>query len=216
MPLAAVLALTALPAFPQVRPEIRPVETVTLRTQQILKGERNGTPAVIAGELRLPPGTGRVPAVILLHGSGGLGVIQERWAEDLNGIGIAAFVLDSFSGRGIASTVDDQTRLDHLALMVDAYRALAVLAKHPRIDANRVAVMGWSKGAQAAVYAGMERFRSAYAPPNLQFEAHIGLFTPCYTLYRDEQKTTGKPIRLFHGLADDYVPRVPAARTWNV
>jgi dienelactone hydrolase len=202
--IGAVL-FAAFPAYSQVRLEIRTVNTVTLHTQQILKGARGGTPTVIAGELRIPPGEGRVPAVIMLHGSGGLGGAQQQWAEDLNAIGIAVFLLDSFSARGITSTVNDQTQLDHLAMMVDAYRALDMLAQHPRIDPNRVAVMGWSKGALAAVYASMERFRSSYAPPNVEFQAHIGLFTPCNTSYRDEQKTTGKPIRLFHGTADDYV-----------
>ncbi len=199
------LLFAALSAYSQVRLEIRTVNTQTLRTQQILKGESGGAPVVIAGELRIPPGEGRLPAVILLHGSGGLGNAQQGWAEDLNAVGIAAFLLDSFSARGITSTANDQTQLDHLAMMVDAYRALEMLAQHPRIDPNRVAVMGWSKGAQAAVYASMQRFRRSYAPPDLEFQAHIGLFTPCNTSYRDEQKTTGKPIRLFHGIADDWV-----------
>jgi len=199
------LFFAALAGYSQVRLEIRTVNTQTLRTQQILKGERLGTPTVIAGELRIPPGEGRLPAVVLLHGSGGLGSAQQQWAADLNAIGIAVFLLDSFSARGITSTVNDQTQLDHLAMMVDAYRALGLLAQHPRIDPNRIAVMGWSKGALAAVYASMERFRRSYAPPNIEFQAHIGLFTPCNTQYTDEQKTTGKPIRLFHGTADDYV-----------
>ena len=198
------LLLAVVPAWPQVRPQIRVVETITLHTQQILQGETHGTPTAIAGELRIPPISGRLPAVIFLHGSLGLGPAQEQWADDLNAIGIAVFLLDSFSSRGITSTVDDQTQLDMLAMMVDAYRALGMLSRHPRIDVNRVAVMGWSRGALAAVYASMERFQKSYAPPNVQFQAHIGLFTPCNTTYKDELHVTGKPIRLFHGTADDY------------
>jgi dienelactone hydrolase len=201
--------LAAVPAWPQVRPQIRVVETITLHTQQILQGETHGTPTAIAGELRIPPIPGRLPAVIFLHGSLGLGPSHEQWADDLNALGIAVFLLDSFSSRGITSTVDDQTQLDALAMMVDAYRALGMLSRHPRIDMNRVAVMGWSKGAHAAVYASMERFQKSYAPPNVQFQAHIGLFTPCYTTYKDELHVTGKPIRLFHGTADDYTPIGP-------
>jgi len=69
--------------------------------------------------------------------------------------------------------------------------------------------MGFSKGAVAAVYSSNERFRKLYAAANAQFAAHIGLYTPCNTTYRDDDKTTGKPIRLFHGIADDYVSIVP-------
>lgn len=194
----------------QVRPEILPVETVTLSTQDFLLGNKNGKPTLVAGELRIPlAATGRLPAVILIHGSGGLGEFVERWAQEFNSIGVAAFLLDSFSGRGITSTVDDQSQLATLAMMVDAYRALGVVAQHPRIDPNRIAVMGFSKSAVAAVYSSNERFRNMYAPPNLQFAAHIGLYTPCNITYREDDKVTGKPIRLYHGLADDYVPVGP-------
>jgi dienelactone hydrolase len=94
-------------------------------------------------------------------------------------------------------------------MMVDAYRALALLAEHPRIDKERIAIMGFSKGAVAAVYASLERFHEVHGPPGLAFAAHIGFYTPCNVAYRDDTHTTGKPIRLFHGIADDYVPIGP-------
>src|SRR6266446_6049308 len=51
------------------RIEIQPIQTVTLKTQQILTGDTKGTPATLAGELRIPkPGSDRLPAVILIHG----------------------------------------------------------------------------------------------------------------------------------------------------
>jgi dienelactone hydrolase len=90
-------------------------------------------------------------------------------------------------------------------MMVDAHRALRMLAQHPRIDPARIAVMGSSKGAVAAIYSSNRRFQQMYAPPGVQFAAHVGLYTPCNTAYRDDDKTTGTPIRLLHGQADDYV-----------
>jgi len=203
------LALLSLPAslYAQhlTRIEIRPVETVTLKMQQVLTGDRGGKPALIAGELRFPKGDGKLPAVILVHGSGGIGAATDRWAQRLNEIGVAAFVVDSFSGRGITSTNTDQSQLDSIAMMVDAYRALGVLAQHPRIDPDRIGIIGFSKGAVAAVYSSNERFRKMYAPEGVEFAVHIGLYTPCNTTFRDDDKTTGKPVRLFHGIADDYV-----------
>jgi len=200
------------PAMAQtfIRMEVHPVETMTLKTQQVLTGDSNGTPVVIAGQLRIPkPGTDKLPAVILVHGSGGISASHNRWADELNSIGLAVFVLDSFAGRGIVNTINDQSQLDSLAMMIDAYRALGVLAKHPRIDPARIAVMGFSKGAVTAVYSSNERFRKIYAPANVVFAAHIGLYTPCNVSYRDDDKVTGKPIRLFHGIADDYVSIAP-------
>src|SRR5712671_3397653 len=94
---AAVILITV-PGFAraQARLEILPVETVTLTTQQILTGDKNGKPATLAGQLSLPTaGTDKLPAVLLLHGSGGLSDHDVQWARELNSIGIAAFMLDS-------------------------------------------------------------------------------------------------------------------------
>jgi dienelactone hydrolase len=208
--LGALLVSMPCAAYAQMRIEIRPVETITLSTQQFLTGDKNGKPAILAGELRIPkPGSDKLPAVILVHGSGGASALHDRWVQELNGIGIATFLLDSFSGRGIVNTINDQSQLDSLAMVVDAYRALGSLAQHPRIDPNRIAVMGFSKGAVAAVYSSNERFRKMYGPPNAEFAAHIGLYTPCNVTYRDDGKVTGRPIRLFHGMDDDWVSIEP-------
>ncbi len=190
----------------QVRPEVYPVETVTLGTQQILRGERDGVKTMIAGELRIPAATGRLPAVILVHGSDGLSASIARWADELNGSGVAAFLLDSYSGRGISSTVNDQSKVHGLQLMVDAYKALGMLRQHPRLDPDRIAVMGFSKGGIAALYSSNERFRKVWAPGDgAHFAAHIGLYANCNTRFRDDERVTGAPIRLFHGTADDWV-----------
>jgi dienelactone hydrolase len=192
------------------RIEVQPIQTVTLNTAQILTGDMKGASATLAGELRIPkPGSDRLPAVILIHGSGGVGSNVDAWAKEINSLGIAAFILDSFSGRGIVNTLSDQSQLDSLAMTIDAYRALALLAQHPRIDPERIAVMGFSKGAVPAVYSSNERFRKLYDSAKVLFAAHIGLYTPCNVQYRDDDKVTGAPIRLFHGIADDYVSIAP-------
>lgn len=223
--LAVPLALIGLPSYLHaqdvVRIEVKPIETVTLKAQQVLTDNPDGKPAVIAGELRIPkPGTGKLPAIIIVHGSGGVNAATNRWAQEINSLGVAAFIIDSFSGRGIGSTTNDQSQLNSLAMLVDAYRALGVLAQHPRIDANRIGIMGFSKGAVAAVYSSNRRFQKFYAPEGVKFAIHVGLHTPCNTAYRDDDKTTGAPIRLFHGIADnwvvigpcrDYIARLKAA-----
>src|SRR5207248_7840849 len=128
------------------RIEVRAIDSVTLSGEQFLAGDTNGKPVSLAGELRIPrPGIDKVPAVILVHGSGGVNASHDRWAQELNSIGVAVFILDTFSGRGIVSTINDQSQLHSLAMMVDAYRALGALAGHARIDPERIAVMGFSK-----------------------------------------------------------------------
>jgi dienelactone hydrolase len=99
--------------------------------------------------------------------------------------------------------------LDSIAMMHDAFGALGKLATHPRIDPARIAVMGFSKGAVAAIYSSNERFRIAYGPSNAEFAAHIGLYTPCNVNYKQDDKVANKPLRFFHGIADDYVSIEP-------
>lgn len=191
------------------RIEVLAVRSATYSGSEFLGGTAAGKEALLGGELRLPVGAPpRVPAVVLVHGSGGVGANVDAWARVLNEAGIAAFILDSFSGRGIVSTVENQDQLHSLAMMVDAYRALDVLAAHPRIRVDRIAVMGFSKGAVASVFSAVERFRTTYGSLN-RFAAHIGMYTPCNTRFNADTKVAQVPIRLFHGIADDYVSVVP-------
>src|SRR5690242_12390571 len=71
--LASVLGMS--PACAQIaRLELRPLPSTTLTDQEFLTGQKEGRPVILAGELRIPtPGTSRLPAVVLLHGSGGVG-----------------------------------------------------------------------------------------------------------------------------------------------
>ena len=101
--LAALLPSVVLAQAPlSLRLEMRVIESVTLSGEQFLTGdEKNGKKVTLAGELRIPgaPGT-KVPAVILVHGSGGISGAIDAWARELNAKGIAVFILDTLSGRG--------------------------------------------------------------------------------------------------------------------
>ena len=205
--MATILGLCEADAQAVIHTEVISIPSVTLTMNQILDGDLKGKPVTLRGELRIPEGsTDRLPAVLLVHGSGGIRDNIDMWAKEINALGVAAYILDSFSGRGIVRTATDQSQLDSLAMMTDAYRALDTLSRNPRIDPNRIAIMGFSKGAVAAVYSSNARFQTLYESAGAKFAAHIGLFTPCNMRFRDDDKVTGAPIRLFHGTADDSVP----------
>lgn len=201
-----------------VRLEVLPISSVTISDVDFLAGQKGGEPVAIAGELRIPRGgTNKLPAAILLHSSGGIGGTGsaiDEWSRELNQLGIATFAVDSFAGRGIVSTSTDQTQLGRLNMAVDAYRALDLLAKHPRIDANRVVVMGFSRGAQSALYSAMNRLYRTLGPANnLRFAAHVAFYPDCTTSYLNDSDVSDSPIRILHGTSDNFNP-VAACRTY--
>jgi len=192
------------------RVEYHPFNSITLTDAELLTG-KEGKLVTLAGELRVPrPGSDRLAAVILLHGGsgvGGAGWMIDEWSRELNSIGVATFAVDSLSGRGLATAVGETTRFGRLAMMVDAYRALELLAKHARIDPNRIAVMGFSRGGNAALYASLKRFQKIYGPAgNVQFAAYIAFYPNCVTTYRADEDVSDKPIRIHHGAADEDSP----------
>ena len=210
-PIVLAVLLPAVAQAQSTRVELHAFRSVTLTDDQFLNGVKEGQPVTITGELRLPArrGPARLPAVVLLHGSGGLSVSHQNWAQELNSMGIAVFLVDSFTGRGIVSTSANQDTLGRLAMIIDAYRALDLLAPDSRIDADKIAVIGFSRGGQSALYASLRRFQKMHGPPGIEFAAYIPFYASCNTRFRDDANVSSKPIHMHHGLADNYVPIEP-------
>ena len=186
------------------------LQTTTPTGPEFLQGIRPAATTLIWGDLELPPGrVERSPAVVLVHGSGGVGPREDRWAEELRQAGAATFLLDSFTGRGIAFTAEDQSQLSSLAMIGDAYRALELLATHPRIDPTRIAVMGFSKGGVVALYSALTRFHRLHGPAGARFAQHIAFYPGCYYTFVGDPAVTDRPIRIFQGTADDLAPIEP-------
>jgi dienelactone hydrolase len=191
------------------RLEVHAFSSMTLTDKQFLLGAKDGKPVTLTGELRIPPSLNKVPAIVLLLASGGFGSNVDRWLREFNGMGIATFAVDSFTGRGIETTVSDQDQLGRPALTFDAYRALELLAKHPQIDASRIAVTGFSFGGAAARFTSLKRFQRMHGPSGVEFAAYVPFYGACNTTYIGDTGVSGKPILQLHGAADDYVPVAP-------
>jgi dienelactone hydrolase len=185
-------------------------ETRTPTDPDFLLGKTDAPASRIWGDLRLPSsGPERMPAVVLIHGSAGVGPSMTWWTKELHRLGVATFVVDSFSGRNIVETETNQTRLGYGAMLVDAYRALALAATHPRVDPDRIAVMGYSRGGIVALYTSLERFRRAWVPGDLRFAAHLAFYPACGVRILEDEDVSDRPIRIFHGEADDWTPVEP-------
>lgn len=188
------------------RVEIYAIPSLTISDQQFLAGDANGKPVTVAGEFRVAQGTGKMPVVVLMHGSSGVGPATEAWVHQFNAMGISTFVIDGFSGRGLTVVGPNQALLGRLNLIVDIYRSLEILAKHPRVDPDRIVLMGFSRGGQAALYASLNRFHKQWNKSGLQFAGYIPFYPDCSTTYADDTDIVAAPIRIFHGTPDDYNP----------
>jgi dienelactone hydrolase len=188
------------------RTELHSIETVTLSDAQFLSGDTNGKATTITGQLRIATGSGRLPVVMLQHGSGGMAANIEMWAREFNAMGVSTFALDGFSGRGLTQVNTNQALLGRLNFILDIYRALEVLAKHPRVDSQRIALMGFSRGGQAALYASLKRFNKMWNKSGIEFAAYIPFYPDCATTFVSDTDIADRPIRIFGGTPDDYNP----------
>ena len=188
------------------RVEIYAIPSLTISDQQFLTGDSNGKQVTVAGEFRIAQGSGKLPVVVMMHGSSGVSATSEAWEHQFNAMGISTFVIDGFSGRGLTAVGPNQALLGRLNLIVDIYRSLEILAKHPRVDPERIVLMGFSRGGQAALYASLDRFNKLWNKSGVQFAGYIPFYPDCSTTYATDTEVAARPIRIFHGTPDDYNP----------
>ncbi|MFQ5609780.1 MAG: dienelactone hydrolase family protein [Woeseiaceae bacterium] len=178
----------------------------SLDRYDIVRDKLKREPVAISARLDLPELAAdrtKVPAAILLHGSDGLTKLQTRYARALLERGVATLAIDSFSGRGINSTIGKQNSLAADAMVVDAYAALGLLSTHPRIDAESIAVIGWSKGGIASLWSARKSFRRRLAKDSQHFAAHVAFYPWCGEQEADIT-LTGAPVLVLSGELDDW------------
>ena len=205
------VAATSLPAEVTTRDfaartELLPIQTLTLADQQFLTGDSNGKPTTLAGQLRIAQGPGRLPLVMLQHGSAGFTPNIEYWSRQLNAEGISTFAMDGFTGRGLEEVNSNHALLGRLNFILDIYRALEAVAGHPRIDPQRIALMGFSRGGQATLYASLKRFHRMWNKSGVKFAAYLPFYPDCMTSYIGDTDIENRPIRIFGAALDDYNP----------
>ena len=188
------------------RTELLPIQTLTLTDQEFLTGANSGRPTTIVGQLRIAQGAGRLPVLVLQHGSSGFAPKIEYWSRQLNAAGISTFALDGFTGRGLTEVNSNQALLGRLNFVLDIYRSLDVLAVHPRVDPQRIALIGFSRGGQATLYASLKRFHQMWNKSGVDFVAYLPFYPDCMTTYIGDTDIENWPIRIFGGARDDYNP----------
>lgn len=190
-----------------------------------------GRPVTIQALLFQPAGAGsrRLPAVVALHGCGGmysaakskrgrLSARHQAMADLLVSEGYAVLFPDSFRSRGFEEicTIDNRKRtIGQRHRRQDALGALAWLQRRDDVLPDRVALLGWSHGGSAVLAA-----LNAKSPdvaggrdrePSIPFFRAAAAFYPGCT---DSLKASGgytlaAPITFFIGGSDDWTAPGP-------
>ena len=158
----------------------------------------------VSGLLKLPKGEGPFPFIIGVAGSLDWGEHHLEYLDMYRSMGIATFELQSFSSRGIKSTVGSQVNVTTAMMVLDAYKALETLTEHPMINKEKVAITGWSLGGGVALFSGWEPlFRKIN--PKIKFAAHLSIYPPCIA-QPENLKFTDAPMHILIGELDNWVP----------
>lgn len=195
----ASLALT-LPAFAEEAVEF-PSAIYRLSDFQKVRGGVQRPALAIPAYLSKPHGDAKHPAVVVLHGCGGLGTSHRDEAEIIRGWGYVTLVPDSFAPRGMKDACVAERR-DMAPRVEDAFGALAYLAKLPFVDPERIAVVGYSHGGGVALRVAMQSQRGVYdMPDDLQFRAAAAYYPPCEIVSQ-----LVLPTLILIGDKDDWTP----------
>jgi dienelactone hydrolase len=174
-----------------------------------------GSPQEIVGTLVRPPGAGPFPAVVQLHGCGGLEAQSYRWASWFADHGYVALVVDSFGPRrvkGDCRSGDDEPPIT--ARFDDAFGALRYLQSISDVQGERVAAIGWSQGGVYAISVingpSLERARKRGVQlPAVGFAAGIGIYPGgCFSLVKEQ---VVRPLLVLIGDVDDWTPAAKCA-----
>ena len=160
--------------------------------------------ARIQGYLAKPDGAGPFPAVVGLHGCGGMhDTTKQKLADDLVSWGYVVLLVDSYATRGIVHACTSDAFVTFLVRRLDAYGALVFLGGQTFVDPQRVAMVGFSSGGWLTLAVAEPNSFERFLPESkLRFRAAVAFNPPCIrAMARPEM-----PALILIGALDDWTP----------
>jgi len=173
----------------------------------------NGEAVELEGLMFRPTGKGPFPALVLMHGCGGMytrsGNVTRsylHWIDLLAENGYVAVLVDSFNPRGYPRIceLDPRPIRESRERLQDAYATLQWLEKQEYVAKGRVGVIGWSNGGTGTLYA------MRATQPYRGFRAAVAFYPGCRTLSKSKAPyAVYAPTLILTGEADDWTPAAP-------
>ncbi|HOE18794.1 MAG TPA: acetylxylan esterase [Syntrophorhabdaceae bacterium] len=174
----------------------------------MLKG-RPTSLVTITATLSFPDGPKeKYPAIVLMHGIAGSSESCEGWYTGaFSREGFAVLTMESARLRGVRDAAITGDWKLFGPMVADAYHALNILAQHPRIDAQRIAIAGVSTGGDIAHITAFEPLRASRVRGSLRFAAHLAFYpTLTWGIEAGSNSYTKSPLLIMVGDKDDCGP----------
>ncbi|UUX49428.1 prolyl oligopeptidase family serine peptidase [Nisaea acidiphila] len=175
----------------------------------------------------LPEGPGPHPALVFLHGCGGLGrdggvsSTYRAWARHMTAHGYAVLMIDSPGSRGMGRTCG---RVPGRKIMLrerpgDAYAGLRFLQAREDITRDRIGLIGWSQGGGVALLTlSRQSIGRPTPPPAHDFKAAVAFYPGAcsdrlqskpFTKVEPGSWSTVAPLLILQGGADNWTLPAP-------
>ncbi len=185
----------------------------------------NGDDKPLKGVMYRPDGPGPFPAVIALHGCGGigargkLGARHADWAERLRSQGMLVLFPDSFGSRGLDSQclVADRTVRPGRERVADTYAARSFLQTRADVKADRISLLGWSNGGSSLLWTISTEKKPRDDRPD--FHAAVAFYPGCRLVAQAAERRDWQirlPLLLLIGEADTWTPAAPCRQLVKV
>ncbi len=168
---------------------------------------------LLKGYLFRPKGQGPFPAVVALHGCGGLfkknGEFNPRdleWGQRLAAHGYVAIYPDSFTTRHISEICRSKTAKGMAKKIrpLDAYGALRWLQSLDYVKKESIALIGWSNGGSTLLAAIDEKFSRDKTLTD--FKTAIAFYPGCVAAEKDQSWQNRMPVEILMGELDNWCP----------
>lgn len=170
----------------------------------------------LEGVLYRPEGPGPFPAVVALHGCGGLwrddGKLSIRhtdWGEQLAQAGLIVLMPDSYGSRKLGSQcgIKDVTVRPSRERVSDAAAARRWLQARDDVRKDAISLLGWSGGGSAVLAAIRKDRRPADDKPD--FARAVAFYPSCRLQSESAGFMSRLPLLILVGAADDWTPPAP-------
>jgi dienelactone hydrolase len=159
----------------------------------------------VSGTLYLPEDASTpCPAIVMVHGNGGIDSVGGFYRESIVAAGIAIFEVDFKTGVYNPPT-DRPLQATFLPLV---FAALKELRELPSIDPDRIGILGFSMGGGIALRTAVEANRKTWMGGEKGFAAHVAFYPAAgpfiSSLESSGSTLTGAPMIVFYGTEDAY------------